>query len=352
MSQYSSVGKTVLIVHNFYSKKSHSGENRVVEDDRNLLINNVYHLETFNYFSDDILADKIRSLIGIVFLFWNPFVFFKFRKKLRECRPDIVHIHNTFPFISPSIFWALASYRVVFTLHNFRIFCAEGTLMRNNRPCELCLSQGSWWLPVKYKCYKNSFIKSALVSWLIFFNRMAGTYSRHVDIFLTLTDFQKKKMLLAGLAATNLLRGQNTFIANEQLSAVTSKRKKSVVFIGRLSEEKGVKYLIDAWKNFDCEDSELLIVGDGPDAQKLKKQSLGCKSVQFLGTQSRRNTLSIMASANLIVVPSICYEGYPVVIAEAFSLGVPVAASSIGPLPEILDDGAYGFYSHLKILHR
>ena len=337
----------ILLIHNFYGSSAPSGENTVFLAEKDLLKSNGHQVIEYTTNSDQIRRlGMLGCLIGAFHTPWNPLHLSKIRKILQTEQPDIMHIHNTFPILSPSIFYAAKGTKTasVLTLHNYRLFCAAAIPMRDNTPCTLCLDKSSGWSALRYGCYRNSRVATLPMALLIALHRKLKTWQKRVDAFISLTHFQEEKLISAGLPAEKVSIKPH-FYPNPPTSLPWNQRTDTALYIGRLGEEKGVEYLLDAWEKWGESSPKLSIIGDGPLRTHLKgivsKAQLGDK-VYFHGQLPFQEVQQILAQSKLLILPSICFEGFPMVIREAFSLGVAVAASNIGSIPCIVNDGQNG----------
>ncbi len=260
------------------------------------------------------------------------------KKELMHFRPDVVHVHNFFPLLSPSIYDACLESKtpVIQTLHNFRIVCAGGLLLRDGAVCEDCL-QGSPYNAVLHRCYRRSFLGSLAVARMVKINRDQGTWGNKINQIIALTEFAKSKFVEAGIPADRITVKPN-FVEDVRVGSTNeSQNRNGAIFVGRLSEEKGIATLAKAWQKLDI---PLRIAGDGP--LKMLIASLPENSVNLLGRLDRKKVFKAMEQAEFLVMPSECYEGFPLVLAEAFMLGLPVIASRLGSMAEIIEDGVTG----------
>ena len=337
----------ILLVHNFYGSTAPSGENSVYISERELLIENDHHVIEFARHSDEIRNGGFLGTIKGAFTTpWNPFSMRSLRSLLKREQPDIMHVHNTFPLLSPSIFCATQGLKTatVLTLHNYRILCAAGIPMRNSHPCTECLDRETVFPALKYGCYRQSRLATLPLATMIALHRKLGTWSKNIDAFVALTEFQKNKVIEAGLRSETVYVKPH-FYLNPPDPLGWEEREPKVVYIGRLGVEKGVEILIDAWKIWSSEAPHLEIIGDGPEKSVLQEYIKGNgleEKVSFLGYLNSSEVQKRLATARLLVLPSLCYEGFPMTILEAFALGVPVAASRLGPMPSIPTEGKNG----------
>lgn len=258
---------------------------------------------------------------------------------LRDVRPDIVHVHNTFSLLSPSVYGACKAegLPVVQTLHNFRFFCPAALFLRDGKPCEECVDRNLL-QSVRHRCYRNSLGGTATLATMLALHRAIGTYSRDIDRYITLTKFARDKAVKGGIPEHKLVVKPN-FLSNPPPRG--SGGGGYVVYVGRLLEGKGTETLVAAWRHLPS--VKLKILGDGAlrgDLEALaKREGL---NIEFMGMQARDAVLKAIANAEFLIVPSECYEGFPMVIAESFACGTPVLASRIGSMEELIEEGITG----------
>jgi glycosyltransferase involved in cell wall biosynthesis len=261
------------------------------------------------------------------------------RRIIAETRPDIVHVHNTFPLLSPSVFSACRKegVLVVWTLHNYRVSCANGIFLRNGRPCEDC--NGKLPIPaVIHKCYRGSLIGTLGVAAMIGYHQLAGTWRTQVDRFIALSEFSRQRFIAAGIPQSKISTKPN-FVANLALNGQIGLPRAGALFVGRLSAEKGLETLIEAWRGLDI---PLTIIGDGPQRQKVQALAAGNPTISLTGSLPRERVFEYMARAQALIMPSLCYETFGLTVAEAMAHGTPVIASDIGALSEIVVDDVNG----------
>jgi glycosyltransferase involved in cell wall biosynthesis len=263
------------------------------------------------------------------------------RRTIARFKPNVVHVHNTFPLISPAIFHSIGNgVARVLTLHNYRLFCAAGIPMRGGKVCTDCLDTRSSWPALRHGCYRGSRIATVPLAVGVGLHRLVGTWTAQVDAFIALSEFQRQRMASAGLPLAKLHVKPNFFPGWPAVVPWQS-RAAYIVFAGRLSEEKGVASLLRAWAAWGRDAPQLRLIGDGEFRQKLEVMAQGLP-VSFLGQVPGAEAQAQIAGARLLVLPSECFEGFPMVIREAFAFGTPVAVSNIGPLPNIVGAGVSG----------
>lgn len=295
--------------------------------------------------SDEIRSTGTRGLLrGGLATPWNFSAAAALRRVVRSFRPHVVHVHNTFPLLSPAIFHSVRdSAALVLTLHNYRLFCPAALMLRDGSVCTECLDTGSVLPSLRHGCYRGSTIATLPLALSVSLHRRIGTWTRCVDAFIVLTDFQQDRMAAAGLPRDRVFVNPNFFPGNPD-PVPWEDRSGHVVFVGRLTPEKGGATLVEAWLLWGERAPELRIVGDGPLGTELQERArCGINAtIRFLGQVSSQAAQREIASARLLVLPSACFEGFPMVIREAFAFGTPVAASNIGPLPQIVEHGRSG----------
>ncbi|MDG3064864.1 glycosyltransferase family 4 protein [Thauera mechernichensis] len=319
-----------------------SGENLVVDSENDLLRTRGHLLEKFTRQSDDILRQgRFGKIKGALSTPWNPWSATKIQEIINRCNPDICHVHNTFPLISPSIFRAIGKRSArVLTLHNYRLVCPAAIPMRDGKVCTECIDHKSVIPSLNHGCYRDSRIATIPLALNIALHRWLGTWKHDVDAFIALSDFQKQIIADAGLPEHKIHVKPNFYPGTPPV-VPWSEREDYVVFVGRLSAEKGAATLIDAWRQWGESAPQLRLVGDGPLRSDLEKKAVGLP-IRFLGQMPADKAQEQISKAKLLVLPSECFETFGLVVIEAFAFGTPVAVSNIGPLPSIVVDGSCG----------
>ncbi len=286
-------------------------------------------------------AGPVGSAAAFAVAPWNPAAARRLGALAREVRPDVAHVHNTWFALSPSIYGALqrAGVPVVQTVHNYRLACANARLLRDGRPCELCVGSHPWH-GVRYACYRDSRLQSAVAASTIAVNRGLRTWSRHVDLFLALTDFARDVLVRSGIPAAAVDVKPN-FVADPGPRLLPAAESNVVVFAGRLEPEKGVDVLLDGWRAAGLEEMELCVLGDGPLRPGLER--VAPPGVRFAGWVGPEEVARRMRSARALAYASAGYEGQPMVILEALAAGLPVVAPRLGPVPEIVGEAGLLF---------
>jgi glycosyltransferase involved in cell wall biosynthesis len=267
---------------------------------------------------------------------WNPMAAMALRQAARRVRPDIAHVHNTWYALSSSALAALdgAEVPVVVTLHNYRLLCSNALLFRDGRPCEDCVGTSPW-PGVRHRCYRGSLVASAAAAGAIAANRGLRTWDRHVRLFLALNEFARDRFVRGGLPAHKIRVKQN-FVADPGPRQQPPSSSGTVLYVGRLSAEKGVATVLEAWRaELAAGPLELLVVGDGPLRDELERTAP--PNVRFHGRAAPSEVRRLMLQSRALVLPSVWYEGQPIAALEALASGLPVLASRVGGIPSLLE---------------
>jgi glycosyltransferase involved in cell wall biosynthesis len=318
----------ILIVHNSYQQRG--GEDIVVEAESGLMTSRGHEVHRFTRHNDDV--HRIGRAKLAVQALWSRQTVQALDGIFKTFRPDVVHAHNTWSLVSPSVYWAAAAAHVptVNTLHNFRLVCPQATFLRNNARCEDCLGNLPWRGAI-YGCYRNSRAQTTVLAAMLTLHRGVGTYRNKITRYIALSEFARRKFVEGGLPADRIVVKPN-FV---DLESPAIQPRNGLLFVGRLSAEKGVGVLVQAAAVAGV---PVRVAGTGPEAALLA----GVTTVQGLGELSAEAVHGEMEQALALVLPSICYENFPRALVEAFASGLPVIASNLGPLRELVDDGVTG----------
>jgi len=330
----------ILLIHNFY--RQHGGETAVFEAERRMLQAAGHSVISYTRDSNEIegFSNWKRAALTPAAI-WSRDSHRDIGALIASESPEVAHFTNTFPLISPSGYYACRNARVpvVQSIHNYRLICPAATLWRDGSTCEECVDH-SLLRSVRYACYRESRPASAVLATALAIHRRLGTYTDLIDRYIALTEFARNKLIAGGLPGERISIKPN-FV--EPDPGVREGSGDYALFAGRLTAEKGVHTLLDAWKRLGP-GIPLRIAGDGPlrDALARRIETEAIAGATLLGSLSRDAMLRELRGARILVFPSEWYEGMPMAILEAFACGVPTLASRLGGMQEMIDDGKNG----------
>ncbi|MFY9744083.1 MAG: glycosyltransferase [Candidatus Sulfotelmatobacter sp.] len=331
----------IILVHNSYQQPG--GEDVIFEQEHKMLEDAGHQVVAYCRSNWDAEAYPGIRLIGLAKrTIWSTDTRNDFARLLKQEKPDLVHVHNTFVMISPSIYSACseANVPVVQTLHNYRLLCPAATFFRDGKVCEECLT--SLWRGVEHACYRKSYSATAVVALMLASHRLRETWKREIACFVALSQFARNKFVQGGLPEEKIFVKPN-FVSPDP--GARTGDGDYAVFVGRLSPGKRMHTVLEAWKRLD-HSIPLLIIGGGPNREELEAQA-ACKElahVRFRGQLPREQTLAAINNARLLVFASEWYENFPVTLVEAFACSTPVICSRLGAMEEIVADGKTGIH--------
>jgi glycosyltransferase involved in cell wall biosynthesis len=326
----------ILLVHNRYLQRG--GEDAVFEAECDLL--RAAGHEVFEHVLSNADTVQMNRAQLAVTAIWSSRSRRTIAQLVRDRSIEVAHFHNVQPLVSPAAFGAArrAGAAVVATLHNYRLVCPSATLFRDGQVCTECVGRKLALPAIRHRCYRSSRASSAVVAATNAVHRTLGTWRRDVDAFLALTEFQRG--LLSGVIPVAKTAIVPNFLVKSPWANLEGTRS-GVLFVGRLSEEKGVRTLLAALRVLPAH-VKLRVVGTGPLANEVASAAAGDPRLVAVGSRSAAQVLDEMRKAAVLVVPSLWFEGMPMTIVEAFGCGLPVVASDLGGLPSIVDHGVNG----------
>lgn len=304
----------------------------MVDAEVELLRSRGHTVEMYQLHNDSL--NSMPRVLAATTAIWSSRTTDDIRLVCERFRPEVIHVHNTFPLISPSLYWAASRLEVpvVQTLHNFRLLCPQAIFLREEKICEDCLGKLPW-RAVTRKCYRQSASQSAVLAGMLTTHRLIGTYRQRVTRYIALNEFALSKYVQGGLPG-ELIRIKPNFVASGRSPSWTNRT--GGMYVGRLSSEKGLEVLAQARRL--APSLPVDVIGGGP-LEELARETFG---ERCLGFRSLGEIMTRMESASYLVLPSICYENSPRTIVEAYSCGLPVIASRLGSLADIVKDGETG----------
>ena len=327
----------IVVVHNAYQRRG--GEDCVYETERDLL--RAYGHDVVEYLRSNQEIEQYscldRAMLGPRTV-WSAASRRHFSELLQRVKPDLVHVHNTFVVISPSIYSACREQGVpvVQTLHNYRLLCPAGVSFRDGKVCHDCNANLAY--GVIRGCYRNSRSSTAAVAAMLAWHRLAGTYSTQIDRYIALTEFARGRFLKAGLQPDKVAVKPNCVHPDP---GERSTDGNYVLFMGRLEREKGVGTLLAAWRKLG-RDIPLFVAGTGTLKREVHEALDDVPGTKCLGQVGSSELFKVMKGARFVVLPSLCYENFPVTAVEAYACGVPIVASELGAMKEVVVHGRTG----------
>lgn len=326
----------ILIVHNRYLKPG--GEDSVVESERQMLLKNGHEVFLYQRSNKELISKSFICRLKTIFIdvFFSKKTYSEVAKICNEFKPDIAHVHNTFFMVSPSVYLACKKNNVpvVQTLHNFRLICPNALLLRNRKQCHKCID-GAIFNAVIWRCWRGSFFQTFMVVAYLIYHRLRATFIKEVDAYIALNSFSESLFKRTCLAKKKFYVKPN-FV--EEVSRKRSKTGEYILYAGALSDYKGIDFLIALAE--ELKGIRFKVIGDGDEFYTAKLKEL--PNVEFLGRKNNAEVVEYMKDSRFLLVPSLCYENFPRVLAEAFSCGVPAAVSDFGSFAEIVEDNMTG----------
>jgi glycosyltransferase involved in cell wall biosynthesis len=324
----------VLQVHNFYQQPG--GEETVMRTEGALLRANGHTVIEYFCSNDSIQHQGVLSKLktGLQTI-WSRYHFEKMSLLLKREKPDVCHVHNTFPLISPAVFHAChkAKIPVVFTVHNYRLLCANGLFLRNDMPCEECLTKNMFH-GVKHQCYRDSSLATATIAAAMEAHHFVNTWNKKINVIVALTSFQKEKLIQKGISESKIVVKANTLNIEPKRDTKTGE---GLLFIGRLDRVKGADLLPKIAERFP--DLHINVLGQGPLYETLST----FKNIHCFGHLSAEEVLEKIAACKAVILPTRFYEGMPMTIIEAFACGKPVITTNHGAMPTMIDQAENGW---------
>ena len=335
----------VLIVHNYYQIPG--GEDTVAANEKKLLEDHGHEVILYTRNNNELKEmGWLRKFFLPFTTIYNPGTARDVKRIIREQGMDIVHVHNTLHLVSPSVYYAArhCGVPVVQTVHNFRLLCPNALFYRDGHICEDCMSKGLG-CAVKHACYRGSKAQTLICVISTVIHRATGIYGKiH---YICLTEFNKTKLL--GLKQ---IRQENVFIKPNFVDSCETEQtdRSGFIFAGRLDELKGLRTLIDAWSLMGADAPHLIICGTGPleewCADQIKKNRLNAEMKGFIPNDEVK---TLIAGSKALILPTLWYEGFPMSILEAYSVGTPVICSDLGNAGSIVEEGVTGWKFEAKV---
>ncbi len=328
----------ILSLHTRYLQAG--GEDRVFEEEAEMLREHDHTVELLELSNEPLTqVGAVRAAVATV---WNRQTAKALRQRIAHFQPDIVHIHNDFPWASPSIYSAArrAGVPSVLTLHNFRNLCANGLFFRDGKVCESCLTDPLAKASIRHACYRNSRAATLAVAARRTLHAAKGTWRKDVTLYLAPTDLVRDRHIAGGFPAERIIVKPHFVRGNPQPGTGTGNY---ALFIGRLMPDKGLDRLLDAWRNLPGT-LRLRIVGDGPLRDAAQAAAADpARRIDLLGPQPPTAIHGLLQDAAFAIVPSPVYESFGRVVVESFAAGTPVLAPNHGSPGALIQNNTTGW---------
>ncbi len=326
----------ILQVHNFYQHPG--GEDQVFAAEYELLTK--YGHEVIRYEAHNDELSQISAPRAALRTLWNNASYRAVRRLIAQNRPDIVHCHNTFPLISPSIYYAASAegVPVIQTLHNYRLLCASANFFRSGKVCQDCVGASAPYKSLLHRCYRNSLAATAVTVSMLAVHRAAGTWDSRIHTYIALSNFARSTFIRGGLRAGKLVVKPN-FLAARPVAG--SGDGGYALFLGRICEEKGIRTLLDAWRIVGPR-LPLKIAGSGPLLNWGREATAAMPGIEWLGHVDHEDAVELTRRARFLICASLYHESGPLAVIEALACGTPVIAPDLASMDEFVVEGENG----------
>lgn len=326
----------ILVIHNHYQQP---GGEDVVFDLESALLEESETVKRLTFQN----KTGWRGFGQTVWSIWNIFAASRIKRTIQSFQPDVIHLHNFHYALGP-VGIRIAKKKnipIVVTLHNYRIICPSATLFYNGHLFTESLNTSFPWKAILLGVHSHSVLKTAWLAFTNWFHKKIGTW-KQVSKYIVLSEFAKHTFTHStiGIKETAFIIKPNFVYAEHASQPEIPQTKKGIyLYVGRLSEEKGIYPLLKA---FEENGRTLQIVGDGPLRSLVKESCASFENIQYLGMVDRKDIPRIMHRCSALIFPSICYEGMPLTVLEAFACGTAVIASNLGALPFLITHNTTG----------
>lgn len=341
--------QNILIVHNYYQIPG--GEDTVVANEKKMLEDHGHKVILYSRNNSELKSmTKLQKLMLPVTTVFNPRTYKDIKRLIKTEQIDIVHVHNTLSLISPAVYYAARAMKVpvVQTVHNFRLLCPGATFYRDGHICEDCVSKGLM-CAVKNSCYRNSKLQTLACVISTKIHRMTGIYGK--INYICLTEFNKEKLLQLKQVKPDRVFVKPNFVEVSRDEIIPyEKREDQFIFAGRLDKLKGVDILFEAWKQMGADAPKLIVCGIGPMEEWCRaflKDNPYC-NIEMRGFIPNKEARKLIANSKALILPTQWYEGFPMTIVEAHSVGTPVIGSDLGNVGSLIQEGVCGIKFNSK----
>jgi glycosyltransferase involved in cell wall biosynthesis len=324
----------ILLIHTYYALRG--GEDFVFEEEASLL-SKTNEVETLAFYNKGGWLGAIQFIFSV----WNIFASNKVKKKINKFKPDVIHIHNWHYASGPLVIRTIKKLGIplIVTLHNFRLLCPSAIFLHKGKIFTESLNKNFPWTAIKKRVYRNSYLQTFWLSFVVWTHKKLETWNK-VDKYIVLTKFSKEMYCKSGIniSKEKFIVKQNFALKNTS-DCLTKHKVPEFLYIGRLSKEKGIDCLLEAFSKVNY---IINIGGDGPLKDEVIRMSKSFSNIKYLGKLSKEKVIDNMQRIEILILPTLCYEGMPMTIIEAFSTGLSVIASNLGTISFMIEDGYNG----------
>lgn len=328
----------ILMVHNKYAQ--FGGEDESFDLECDVLRKNGCSVDTLVYENATINGmGKFRLLLNSL---WNINLYSRLSKAFKESSYDVVHVQNNFPLVSPSLYYVCQKNNlpVVQAVRNYRLLCPSGSFYRQGKDCFDCKNKSFPWPAAFNRCYKQSFSASFVAALIVYIHKLIGAASNNVSCYIAVSNFVRDQLISAGIPENKIFVKPNFYVNSRDGGSKIAARS-GVVYLGRISAEKGVDNLVDFWVRSNTKDF-LFLYGDGDSLNYLADKYSNFSNIVFKGKLDHSGISAVLAGARFLIVPSLWNEPFGRVVVEAFAHSTPVMIAATGGLPEIVTEGITG----------
>ena len=333
----------ILIVHNYYQIPG--GEDTVVENEKRLLEEHGQEVILYTRHNSELKTlSKFQKMLIPFSTIFGVKTYREVRRIITEHNIDVIHVHNTLNLISPSVYYAGLSKKipVVQTIHNFRLLCPGATFFRDGHICEMCMEKGLF-CAVKHKCYRNSRLQTLACVISTSIHRMLKIYGKLN--YICLTEFNKNKLLNLKQIRKEKVFVKPNFVHKTSPVIPYDQRKNQFIYVGRLDELKGIKFLLESWREFQMENCTLIVCGTGPLEEWCQEyvQTHQIKNIELKGFVPNEIARRMIGESKALILPTKWYEGFPMTIVESYSVGTMVIGTNLGNTGSLIEDEISGW---------
>lgn len=338
--------QNILLVHNYYQIPG--GEDTVVKNEKEMLEKHGYNVVLYSRNNSELKdMNKIQKLLLPFSTIFNIKTYLDINKIIKKDNINIVHVHNTLNLISASVYYAArrCNVPVIQTIHNFRLLCPGATFYREQHICEDCVVHGLW-CAVKHNCYRGSKLQTLACVISTKIHRLMGIYGK--INYICLTEFNRKKLL-----QFKQIKEERVFVkpnyVNSSRHTLTEKKNNQFIYVGRLDKLKGIEVVFEAWNQMGDDAPKLVVCGTGPMENWCKEYIQNRKiNIELKGFIPNDEAINYISNSAALILPTQWYEGFPMTIVEAFSVGTAVICSDLGNAGSIVEEGITGYKFEAK----